>query len=96
MSKTTQKTKLATKLTMPSSARKPSPRFILAAALAVGLASALAPGVAHAQLTWTKAPSNNAAGGGAFGLWLLTDGTVLSHGNGLQNWVILTPDKKGN
>src|SRR5665213_3123988 len=91
MSKTTKKTKLATKLAMPSSARKPSPRFMQAA----GLAAAIAPGVARAQLTWTKAPSNNAAGGGAFGLWLLTDGTVLSHGNGLNNWVILTPDKKG-
>ena len=96
MSKTTKKTKLATKRTMPLSAGKPNPRFMLAAALAAGLAAAIAPGVAHAQLTWTKAPSNNAAGGGAFGLWLLTDGTVLSHGNGLQNWVILTPDKTGS
>ena len=92
MSKTTNDTQL----TRPSSACKSGPRFLLATALAAGLAAAVAPGVARAQLTWTKAPSNTAAGGGAFGLWLLTDGTVLSHGNGLQNWVILTPDKKGS
>jgi MYXO-CTERM domain-containing protein len=29
-------------------------------------------------------------------LWLLTDGTVLSHGNGLSHWVILTPDSTGS
>ncbi len=51
---------------------------------------------AHAQGTWTQAPRNTAAGGGAFGLWLLTDGTVLSHGGALNEWVILTPDKKGS
>jgi MYXO-CTERM domain-containing protein len=42
------------------------------------------------------APVNPATGGGAFGLWLLTDGTVLSHGNGLNHWEILTPDKTGS
>ena len=29
-------------------------------------------------------------------MWLLTDGTVLSHGSALNNWVILTPDKTGS
>ncbi|HTQ04023.1 MAG TPA: hypothetical protein VMI54_09205, partial [Polyangiaceae bacterium] len=62
--------------------------------LALGLASAALP--ARAQGTWTQAPRNTAAGGGAFGLWLLTDGTVLSHGGALNDWVILTPDKKGS
>jgi MYXO-CTERM domain-containing protein len=51
---------------------------------------------ASAQGTWTKAPNNPNNGGGAFGLWLLTDGTVLSHGDALNHWMILTPDKKGN
>jgi MYXO-CTERM domain-containing protein len=46
--------------------------------------------------TWTQAPSNPATGGPAFGLWLLTDGRVLSHGSALNNWEILTPDKTGS
>jgi hypothetical protein len=46
--------------------------------------------------TWTKAPSNPATGGPAWGVWLLTDGRVLSHGNGLSTWEILTPDSKGS
>ncbi len=46
--------------------------------------------------TWTEAPVNPTTGGGAFGLWLLTDGTILSHGNALNHWVILTPDKTGS
>jgi hypothetical protein len=67
----------------------------LVALASTGLLS-LAALPAHAAGTWTKAPTNSASGGNAFGLWMLTDGTVLSHGNGLQNWVILTPDKKGS
>ncbi len=51
---------------------------------------------ARAAGTWTKAPANTAAGGQAFGLWMLTDGTVLSHGSALNHWVVLTPDKKGS
>ncbi len=51
---------------------------------------------ANAAGTWTAAPSSPTNGGPAFGLWLLTDGTVLSHGNALNNWVILTPDKTGS
>jgi hypothetical protein len=44
----------------------------------------------------TLLQSTRAAGGQAFGLWLLADGTVLSHGSALNNWVILTPDSKGS
>ncbi|MFI5306328.1 MAG: hypothetical protein ACHQ53_03185 [Polyangiales bacterium] len=51
---------------------------------------------ARADGTWTMAPPNPTTGGQAFGLWLLTDGTVLSHGSALNHWVILTPDKKGS
>jgi MYXO-CTERM domain-containing protein len=51
---------------------------------------------ASAAGTWTQAPPNTAAGGQAFGLWLLTDGTVLSHGSALNHWVILSPDKTGS
>jgi MYXO-CTERM domain-containing protein len=69
-----------------------------AAIVTVGLA--LAAGTiaspAAAAGTWTQAPVNPTNGGGAFGLWLLTDGTILSHGNALNHWIILTPDKKGN
>jgi MYXO-CTERM domain-containing protein len=50
---------------------------------------------AHA-FTWTAAPVNPGTGGNAFGLWLLTDGRVLSHGSALNNWVVLTPDKTGS
>ncbi len=37
---------------------------------------------AQAAGTWTKAPIQP-TNGAAFWLWLLTDGTVLSHGNAL-------------
>jgi hypothetical protein len=50
---------------------------------------------AHA-FTWTAAPVNTAAGGNAFGMWMLTDGRVLSHGGALNRWVVLTPDKTGD
>jgi MYXO-CTERM domain-containing protein len=73
---------------------------VLGAAIVMG-ASTVAPS-ARAQATpvatgtWTQAPSNPATGGPAFGLWLLTDGRVLSHGSALNNWEILTPDKTGS
>ena len=59
------------------------------------VAAAVAPPL-HAAGTWTKAPSSATNNGPAFGLWLLTDGRVLSHGNALNHWVILTPDKTGS
>jgi hypothetical protein len=46
--------------------------------------------------TWTAAPANTAAGGQAFGLWMMTDGKVLSHGSALNHWVLLSPDRKGD
>lgn len=46
--------------------------------------------------TWTPAPFNTVNNGPAFGLWLLTDGTVLSHGGDLHQWVKLIPDAQGN
>jgi MYXO-CTERM domain-containing protein len=65
--------------------------ILLAAAAAATPASA-APAT---DGTWTQAPMNPGVGQ-AFGLWLLTDGTVLSHGQALNNWVILVPDAKGS
>ncbi|HEY4016696.1 MAG TPA: hypothetical protein VGM06_25345 [Polyangiaceae bacterium] len=67
----------------------------LFAALALATTSVALPASATGG-TWTMAPVNPATGGGAFGLWLLTDGTILSHGNGLNHWEILTPDKTGS
>ena len=70
-------------------------------ALAAGLLLASAAGVRTAMAapatdgTWTAAPTNPGVGQ-AFGLWLLTDGTVLSHGQVLNNWVVLVPDAKGS
>jgi MYXO-CTERM domain-containing protein len=66
----------------------------VAAVLALAAGTITSP--ASAAGTWTQAPVNPTTGGGAFGLWLLTDGTILSHGSALNHWVILTPDKKGN
>jgi hypothetical protein len=69
----------------------------LGAALVLALAAAARPANAAPATggTWTAAPINPGVGQ-AFGLWLLTDGTVLSHGAQLNNWVILTPDAKGS
>ena len=50
---------------------------------------------ASAAGTWVKAPTNPGVGQ-AFGLWLLTDGTILSHGTALNHWVALVPDKTGS
>ncbi len=66
----------------------------LASLFALALSGMAAP--ASAAGTWTPAPASQANNGPAFGLWLLTDGTVLSHGNALNHWVILTPDKSGS
>ncbi|HZL18544.1 MAG TPA: hypothetical protein VFG23_12445, partial [Polyangia bacterium] len=63
-------------------------------ALAIAAAGAFSQ-VAHAG-TWTVAPSSASNNGPAFGLWLLTDGTVLSHGSALNHWVKLTPNKAGS
>ncbi len=48
------------------------------------------------QGTWVAAPVNPGTGGAATFLWLLTDGSILSNGNGLDNWVRLVPDAHGN
>jgi MYXO-CTERM domain-containing protein len=69
-------------------------RAALAAALVLSAAAFSVR--ANGAGTWEKAPSSPTNGGPAFGLWLLTDGTVLSHGNALNHWVILTPDSSGS
>ncbi len=72
---------------------------MLAASAGLSLAFAAMPSMAAAAPatdgTWTAAPMNPGVGQ-AFGLWLLTDGTVLSHGQALNNWVVLVPDAKGS
>jgi MYXO-CTERM domain-containing protein len=64
----------------------------VAAALALAATTVARPANAG---TWTPAPLSPTNGGPAFGLWLLTDGTVLSHGNALNHWVKLIPDSTG-
>jgi hypothetical protein len=54
------------------------------------------PGPPDAPGTWTAAPINPATGGAATFLWLLTDGSILSNGSGLNQWVKLVPDSHGN
>ena len=66
-----------------------------AAGLAIALAVSLFALPAWAFGTWTAAPVNPGVGQ-AFGLWQLTDGTVLSHGTALNHWVVLTPDASGS
>lgn len=65
-------------------------------ALAAGLLALGALSVHAAQGTWTAAPPEPLNGGAAFGLWLLTDGTVLSHSNALNHWCKLVPDATGS
>ncbi len=71
----------------------------VASTLALFMAIAVRAQPAHAGAatdgTWTAAPTNPGVGQ-AFGLWLMTDGTVLSHGQALNKWVVLTPDAKGS
>jgi len=67
----------------------------LAAIAIAGWGLGAGPGFA-AQGTWTAAPSEPQNGGPAFGLWLLTDGTVLSHSDALNHWCKLTPDANGS
>ena len=72
-------------------------RSLRRAGVGIGLAlvASTAATPASAAGTWTKAPTNPGVGQ-AFGLWLLTDGTVLSHGTALNHWVALVPDKTGS
>ncbi len=78
----------------PPAQRRFRLRFGALGAALVLLSSALAK-PASAAGTWTAAPTNPGVGQ-AFGLWLLTDGRVISHGNALNHWVVLTPDAKGS
>ena len=80
--------------TQPSSVAVRSRSRALACAVALAASAGALP--AWAAGTWTMAPANPTTGGQAFGLWQLTDGTILSHGNALNHWVVLTPDKTGN
>ncbi len=75
--------------------RRRRPAALAAALLLACAAGRSASAAPSAAGTWTTAPKNPGVGQ-AFGLWLLTDGTVLSHGKALNNWVILTPDAKGS
>jgi len=52
-----------------------------------------ASGILQAQTLQTLV---NQPPGGAGISFLLTDGTVMSQGNQLSNWVRLTPDNKGS
>src|ERR1700733_16006528 len=80
----------------PGSSRRRVPRrlprsgALCGAALVVSLSASARP--ASAAGTWEKAPSSASNGGPAFGLWLLTDGKVVSNGNALNHWGVLHPD----
>ncbi len=68
--------------------------FMSAVTLLLAASGIAAP--AYGFGTWTVAPTNPQTGGASFGMWMLTDGRVLSHGAALNNWVVLTPDKTGS
>jgi hypothetical protein len=46
--------------------------------------------------TWTAAPVNQFNGGAGTFMWLLTDGSILSNGSDLHQWVKLVPDANGS
>jgi MYXO-CTERM domain-containing protein len=64
----------------------------VAFAFALALSAAALPARAG---TWTKGPKT-VSGGPAFGLWMMTDGRVLSHNGAYYQWMMLTPDKTGS
>jgi len=80
---------------MTQSGRAASTTVARGAALALALAVSSLALPAQAAGTWTQMTSTP-SGGPAFGLWLLTDGRVLSHASALNTWAILTPDKTGS
>ena len=54
------------------------------------------PGPPGTPGTWTAAPSNPFSGGPATFMWLMTDGSILSNGGDLHQWVKLVPDQFGS
>lgn len=46
--------------------------------------------------TWTAVPVNPFNGGAGTFMWLLTDGSILSNGSDLHQWVKLVPDQNGD
>ena len=54
------------------------------------------PSVPGTPGTWTAVPVNPYNGGAGTFLWLLTDGSVLSNGSDLHQWVKLVPDQFGD
>jgi len=46
--------------------------------------------------TWTAVPVNPFNGGAGTFMWLLTDGSILSNGSDLHQWVKLVPDQFGD
>lgn len=46
--------------------------------------------------TWVAAPVNPYSGGPGTFMWLLSDGSILSNGADLHQWVKLVPDQFGN
>jgi hypothetical protein len=46
--------------------------------------------------TWVAAPVNQFSGGPATFMWLLSDGSILSNGSDLHQWVKLVPDQYGS
>jgi Cellulose binding domain len=54
------------------------------------------PAVPGTPGTWTAVPVNPYNGGAGTFMWLLTDGSVLSNGSDLHQWVKLVPDQSGD
>jgi hypothetical protein len=46
--------------------------------------------------TWSAVPQNPFNGGAGTFMWLLTDGSILSNGSDLHQWVKLVPDQFGD
>ena len=72
---------------------------LLAGAPAAGAATITAPaGLAALGTpgTWQAVPTNPYNGGPGTFMWLLTDGSILSNGADLHEWVKLVPDQNGD
>jgi hypothetical protein len=54
------------------------------------------PAVPGTPGTWTAVPVNPYNGGAGTFMWLLTDGSILSNGSDLHQWVKLVPDQFGD
>jgi hypothetical protein len=80
----------------PSATRTSSSPSASATASASASPSPSSSGGSPGAGTWVAAPVNPYSGGPATFMWLLSDGSILSNGADLHQWVKLVPDQFGS